>query len=122
MTECRTMSPPIDIHEALDRAMGEKEFLVTLLEEFTEGLTDQIGQMRLAISQQDRTTLTKQSHTLKGAAGNLSAKTMAAVVLRLEKAGQGGDFQTSAKLIDEMELEAVRLQQYLRQIDWSSVN
>jgi len=116
------MSPPIDIREALDRAMGEKEFLETLLEEFTEGLSEQIGQMRRAISKQDRTTLTKQSHTLKGAAGNLSAKTMAAVVLRLEKAGQGGDFQTSAKLVDEMEKEAARLQQYLEQVDWSRVN
>ena len=122
MTEYMIKTPPIDIQEALDRAMGEKEFLVMLLEEFSDGLTAQIEKMRVAIDQQDRATLTQQSHTLKGAAGNLSAKAMAAVVMRLEQAGRSGDFETSSKLMAEMEMEATRLRQYLEKFDWSGLN
>lgn len=122
MTAFINSEPPIDIQEALDRAMGEKEFLMMLLEEFSQGLADQIEQLRRAIARQDGTALTRQSHTLKGAAGNLSAKAMAAVVRRLEAAGEKGDFASSEKLVRDMEGEALRLQRYLGQIDWSSVN
>jgi len=122
MTAIINSEPPIDIKEALDRAMGEKEFLMMLLEEFSQGLADQIEQLRQAIARQDGAALTRQSHTLKGAAGNLSAKAMAAVVRRLEAAGEKGDFASSEKLVNDMEGEAMRLQRYLGQIDWSNLN
>lgn len=122
MTENGAGTPPVDLREALDRAMGEKEFLAMLFEEFYDGLKAQIEQLRQAISHEDHAALSKQSHTLKGAAGNLSIKAMATVVKRLEAAGRGGDFQESLRLVDEMESEAVRLRNYLDHLDWSSVN
>ena len=113
---------PLDLHEALDRAMGEKEFLATLIEEFIAGLGEQLDGLRASISQQDRTTLVKLSHAVKGAAGNLSAKALAVAAQRLEAAGRTADFKTSAVLLDEMEKEVVRLRDYWVGIDWSYIN
>ena len=122
MNASGTTIPPIDLQEALDRAMGEKEFLALLIEEFTDGLETELDRLRQAISREDHQTLTKQSHMLKGAAGNLSAKALAMAIRRLEEAGRGGDFQKSAVIVDEVESEAVRLRTYMDQVDWSGVN
>ena len=122
MTQDGFNLPPIDLHEALNRAMGEKEFLAMLIEEFTDGLDDELAVLRQAITRQDCRMLTEHSHTLKGAAGNLSAKALASAIKRLEEAGRGGDLQQSAALVDEIESEALRLRKFMAQVDWSGVN
>jgi two-component system sensor histidine kinase/response regulator len=113
---------PIDLQEALNRAMGEKEFLAMLLEEFIAGLAEQIEALRASIDRQDDATLVKLSHTIKGAAGTLSAKALADSALRLEAAGRAADFQNSSSLVDAMAKEVDRLRDYWEEIDWSRVN
>jgi HPt (histidine-containing phosphotransfer) domain-containing protein len=122
MTQSKTPIPPIDLHEALERAMGEKEFLEMLIAEFTDGLESELEHLRAAIKQEDLATLAKHSHTLKGAAGNLSAKALATAIKRLEEAGRGGDFRKSVQLVEDVASEAVRLRAYMAQVDWSGVN
>ena len=81
---------PIDYEKALVRAMGDKEFLKEILQEFIADLPQQLEVLETAVSNTDAEALAKQAHTLKGASANLAADEMSAAALKLEQMGKNG--------------------------------
>ncbi|MGA1823665.1 MAG: response regulator [bacterium] len=104
---------PLDFQEALDRVIGDKSFLETLLKEFVEKLPELLQSLEMAIEAEDAKALQKQAHTLKGLSANLSAHRISAVALQLEQRGKNENFKEATYIIKELETEIDNLKHYL---------
>jgi len=112
---------PIDFKKAIKRAMGDKEFLKKMLEQFTMSMPVQVQALKAAIEEGNAEILQREAHTLKGSAANLSADNIAAVALRLEQMGREKDLTAGEQTFGELEAELTRFEAYLGRIDWSQV-
>jgi len=68
-----------------------------------------VAEIRTAIDGRDLTRLRSAAHTLKGAAGNLSAKRLAALALELEQAGMKSDVALAAHYFPRLVAETEEL-------------
>jgi HPt (histidine-containing phosphotransfer) domain-containing protein len=114
-------TPAIDLPEALNRAMGDVEFLKMLLGELHNTIPD--FKSRLAESRQagDLSAMGKTAHQLKGAAANLGASALAAAALKLEQIGKSSDPAGCDQAFEDLERAVLNFDQYLSEIDWASV-
>jgi CheY-like chemotaxis protein len=83
-------APGIDIEDALERLGGNRALLLTLLKAFYRDYKDAIAQIEEFVNAGDREAVRRKVHTIKGVAGNLSAKELwrAAEILE-EHMGKG---------------------------------
>ncbi len=112
---------PVDLDKALERTMGDKEFLEEMLQQFTESIPDQVQALKAAVEEADAETLQQEAHGLKGAAKNLSADRIAAAAFKLEQMGREGNLAGGKEALGELEDESVRFKDYIGRIDWSQV-
>ena len=109
---------PIDVDEALDRAMGNRELLEMLLNEFVQKAPEKIESIETAIRQGDADSVAKQAHSLKGASASLSAKGISAMALSLEKVGRENRLADVKHVMQELKKEFDRLAEYIQNIEW----
>ncbi|MDY6855389.1 MAG: response regulator [Thermodesulfobacteriota bacterium] len=108
---------PIDINEALERMMDDRELLYELLLEFLSLLPEHMKSIRDALMQKDAEAIHKKAHNLKGSAANLSAKRIAEVAKRLEQIGRSEDLSEAAQTLSDLEEECEHLKDYICQMD-----
>jgi len=113
---------PIHIAEALDRAMGNRELLEMLLNEFIRNMPEKIELLATAIQKEDADSLVQYAHTLKGASASLSAKGISGLAFSLEKMGREKNFARAGRVMDELQKETDRLSEHVRHIDWNAVS
>ena len=109
-------NPPIDFEKALARAMGDREFLEEILQQFVEGLPQQLETLKTAVVNGDTNALISQAHSLKGESANLEALDLSATALKLEKIGHEGELGAAAKTLEELGTELERLKGWMRQM------
>jgi len=114
-------NPPIDLKKAIERAMGDKDFLEEMLGQFIMSMPVQVQALKTAIEEDNAEALQREAHTLKGSAANLSADSIAAAALRLEQMGREKDLTAGEQAFVDLEAELTRLEAYYGQIDWSQV-
>ncbi|MGB8658402.1 MAG: response regulator [Candidatus Zixiibacteriota bacterium] len=112
--ECR-IPVPLDIPEALNRVNGDKELLREILREFSNYLPQQLRKLEEAAGKADPKMVEKEAHSLKGAASNMGAKTMAELALRLERLGRGGNLVGIQRMIDDLMSEFKRVEAYVKE-------
>ncbi|MDY6987920.1 MAG: response regulator [Thermodesulfobacteriota bacterium] len=112
---------PVNLDEALERAMGDKDFLEQMLCEFLSRIPGQVEELKAALEQGDGETLQQKAYTLKGSAANLSADRIAATALRLEQMGREGNLQAGEQALGELSDNVAHLEAYVRELDWSAV-
>jgi len=105
---------PVDLARALREFMGEKEVLSDLLQLFTGNVRIQIKAIRQAMFRQDYKVVAKEAHSIKGAAGNLTAGKMVLVAADLEKAADSGQAEPLRHLVDMLEERLQQLETYLQ--------
>jgi HPt (histidine-containing phosphotransfer) domain-containing protein len=90
---------------ALGELLGEDDFVAraSLLSVFLGDFPDALQRLHAALLAQDRLELKRAAHAAKSAAGSTAAKTLAAVLLKLEHAALEKDFE----LLSQMEMEAI---------------
>ncbi len=98
-----------DEAELMDRLGGDREILREVVAIFCHSAPDLVSEIRTSIEGRDLTRLRATAHTLKGAAGNLSAKRLAALALELEDAGQSSDVARAAHYFPRLAAEAEEL-------------
>jgi HPt (histidine-containing phosphotransfer) domain-containing protein len=72
--------PPIDMDKALERCMGDMKFLKSIFESFradSQAYLDQVGES-------DREAAMRAAHSIKGAAGMITAEPLRAVAEKVE--------------------------------------
>ncbi len=98
--------------EPLDRAvvenlreLGGHEMLSELAEMFLVDASAGLSGLREALEDEDAAAVERIAHTLKGSAGNMGAKRMAAICSELQDAGESGDLSGVPELLKVLEAE-----------------
>ncbi|MBP6342501.1 MAG: Hpt domain-containing protein [Candidatus Omnitrophica bacterium] len=106
------MSEIIDLPDFMERVQDDKELLLELLDIFQE---DFIGKRQLldeAIKTSDITKIKEVAHSLKGASGNISAKTMHANFLKIEHAAKTDDVNQIASVLKDVDVQFEQIKQF----------
>ncbi|MDY6987910.1 MAG: response regulator [Thermodesulfobacteriota bacterium] len=114
--------PPVDLDKALARAMGDKDFLEQMLQEFLAWIPEQVEELKAALEEGNGEALQQKAHTLKGSAANLSADIVAATALHLEQMGREGNLQAGEQTLSELNDNVAHLEAYVREIDWAGIS
>lgn len=114
--------PIIDIPDALNRSMGDVDFLKMMLEELHRTVPDYAARIRDALHAKDMKTLGSDAHQFKGAAANLGAKAMAQAALQLEQMGKSGTAENAVEALDKLEKAISAFNRYYEKIDWESLS
>ena len=109
---------PLDLEKALERAMGDKDFLKMLLGGFIQELPDQIESLKVAVAGTDKVALTEQAHKLKGAAANLSAYGVSSAAKSLEEIGRSQNMDKANQILEMLLHESKRLTEYIERAEW----
>jgi two-component system sensor histidine kinase/response regulator len=104
---------PIDFVDALPRFDNDREFMFEMCADYREHLPGRLIEMQAALEKSDATSLCRQAHNLKGISLNFSAKPIADVALILEEISQREDLTHAPELVDRLEQEVKRLEEYL---------
>lgn len=114
--------PVIDISEALNRAMGDVEFLQVMLAEFQHMIPDFMSRIKKALQFNDMGSLARIAHQFKGTAANLGAKIIAAAALELEQIGKIGNSEMVGSAYADLQEAVTAFNHHLAQIEWSTIN
>ncbi|MGB5991704.1 MAG: response regulator, partial [Desulfobacterales bacterium] len=109
---------PLDLENALERAMGDKDFLKMLLGGFIQELPDQIESLKVAVAGTDMVALTEHAHKLKGAAANLSAYGVSSAAKSLEDIGRSQNMDKANQILEVLLNESKRLTEYIERAEW----
>ena len=97
---------PFDLASLVQRCMGDPDFAVRILEKFAKRAVEDIVKLKEAVQQLDSDQVSRQAHSLKGAAANLCAEELRRLAAELEAIGRSGKLSPEAAgLVDLMESE-----------------
>jgi len=105
---------PIDIETALLRFDGDKDFFKGMLQDFLDYTPKQLQILDEAVEKGDAKAVEKEAHSLKGVAGNLGAKHLADLALKLELIGRTGDLAGAKEMICNLRIEFKHLDEYVQ--------
>ncbi len=109
----RTAPSPLNLTAALERCAGDHDFLREVLDEFLSLSGDQVGAIAEAVQSADPDTVTKQAHSIKGAAANLGAEQVAGTALELELLGREAQLDNAAQIVEKLRRQIEELQQFV---------
>jgi len=106
---------PVDIESALNRFDGDKDFFKGMLQDFLDYTPKQLQILDEAVEKGDAKAVEKEAHSLKGVAGNLSAKPIADLALKLELLARTKDLAGAKEAIRNLRAQLAHLQEYFNQ-------
>ena len=107
---------PADLETALFRFDGDRAFMMEMCQEFKDHLPARMTEIRSALSAGDISTLSRLAHNLKGLSMSFNANPLAALALRLETCGKDENMADASLLVEQIEKESARLQEYISQL------
>jgi CheY-like chemotaxis protein len=110
-----TKDAPLDLQDALTRFNGDQKFLREMVEDFLRSAPKQLEKLKQGIRSRDNKKIETEAHSLKGAAGNLSAKRISNLALKLELSGRTGDLTDAEETLDNLITEITLLHEYFNQ-------
>ena len=99
----------IDRASLLERVEGDQELLAEMVNLFVGDAPNLLASMREALQKGDMLLLERSAHSLKGAAGNLSAQLAAAAAQQLEKDAKQAKAESAKASLAAVEKEVDRL-------------
>jgi PAS domain S-box-containing protein len=99
----------IDRAELLDRVEGDQELLAEMVQLFVADAPHLLDAMRTALREGDMVLLERTAHSMKGAAGNLSAKVTVGAASQLEQSAKEGDAELAKRNLSDLEDAVERL-------------
>jgi HPt (histidine-containing phosphotransfer) domain-containing protein len=107
--------PPVELDELRGamRAAGIEDIVEPLLELFTTEGEKGMTKLSSALAAGDLDALGRTAHSLKSSAGNIRAKTLAALLQEMENAATDGDRARAASLLPQVEAEHAAAVRYL---------
>ncbi|MST00174.1 MAG: PAS domain S-box protein [Pedosphaera sp.] len=92
---------------------GQPDLVTELVDLFIADVPPRLKKMQEAAADDDTVTVYAQSHTIKGSAGNLGAKAMAALCVAIERAAKTGTLAGTEEPIRELLAEYERVKDLL---------
>lgn len=103
MNDDMTLLAGFDVESALKRLGGNKNLFISLLHELKRDYADSADRLRQAVQEGQYEKATILAHTIKGFAGNLSAKKLAQTANAIEKATAKGVLASEDQLLDNFQ-------------------
>jgi PAS domain S-box-containing protein len=104
---------PIDLEAAMSRFGNDREFFKDMVREFLDYVPGQIQHIEQAAEAGDSDAVQKNAHSIKGAAGNLSAQNIAHTALMIEEKGRSGDVSGIPSQVKYLKSEISRLRKFI---------
>jgi CheY-like chemotaxis protein len=99
----------IDRVALLERVEGDQELLGEMIQLFVADAPQLLDAMRNALQQGDMILLERSAHSMKGAAGNLSAQVTVTAASKLEQSAKKGEAELSKENLTALEGAVERL-------------
>jgi len=101
--------PGLDLAEGLERVGGSEDLYLEILNEYCDYYLDVIAEFNSLLDQSDSVTARKKAHSLKGAAGNISAVSLRLAAESLETAFMEGDLALARVRLEDVDKELRQL-------------
>jgi len=114
----QTLTPPeipVDLNSALAHFDGDREFMLELCKDFRDHLPARVAEIKTAFNEKDLNRLHRYVHTLKGVSLNFDATFLAELAAQLEQLCKRENITNASPMIDQIEMEAIRVQNFLVQ-------
>ncbi len=111
----------LDIDSALAMMGGDKEIYTEVLSSFIEDVPRLFLEMRNAYDKEDKSTISRNAHSLKSTSRTIGGMRMGAVAEKLEKEAGSTDFTEIKRLIDNILAEFETLKYNLKENGYSVV-
>ena len=98
---------------AVHRFGDDRAFFQEMSDEFKSSLPARIDEIKAAMQAGDTNQLSRLAHNLKGVSLNFSAEPLANIAARLEICGTDENLTEVASLMEQLALEAQRLEAFL---------
>ncbi|MCX6066377.1 MAG: response regulator [Chloroflexi bacterium] len=102
-----------DKSNLLERLMDDEELVDLVISSFLKDIPLQIQALKDCLEKDDAVGAERQSHTIKGAAANISAQALCDVANEMEVSGRNGDLSAMRERIAELERQFERLNEQL---------
>jgi HPt (histidine-containing phosphotransfer) domain-containing protein len=106
---------PIDFRELAARVGADEAVTAELIGIYREEFGQKMPLLKRAVAAADCESAWRLAHGLKGASGNLSLPGLFRLFYELERAGREGSSAEMPALIEEIEQEYRRLEEFLRE-------
>ncbi|MFP4473071.1 MAG: Hpt domain-containing protein [Candidatus Omnitrophota bacterium] len=93
----------INFEDAMDRVQDDMELLFELFDIFQQDFIDKRPLLEQYICEKNAEEVRNVAHSMKGAAGNISAEKLFDVCLMMEKNGSQDNFETMAMDLSELD-------------------
>ena len=114
-TDVSTEKLPADLEAALFRFGGDRAFMMEMCQEFGAHLPKRVEELKSALQAGDINDISRFAHNLKGLSMNFNADPLSILAASLEACGKQEDLAGAPALVQKIEQEAKRLQEYLSQ-------
>ena len=104
---------PVDFESALVHFSGDRDFMMTMFDQYKEQLMERVNEIHSALQDRDANRLARLAHNLKGVSLNFSAERLANITLHLEEICKREDLTNAPGLVAQLEMEAHRVKDYL---------
>lgn len=108
-----TVEPPLDMKSAMPRFGNDAAFFNEMLNEFIKYVPEQIASLEESVKSLNADMIEKQSHSIKGAAANLSAVGIFSVAKEIEQRSREKNISNLTPLLKDLKQEIERLGNYI---------
>jgi two-component system, sensor histidine kinase and response regulator len=113
-----TESDIFDPDDLAERLMGDDELARTIIEDVLEDFPRQVILLKEYLEVEDAPSVSRQAHTLKGVASNVSANNLRHLAFQMEMAGGVGDLKRVYQLISHFEEQLTLFKDTLKRTGW----
>ena len=106
----------LDLPEFKERVQDDIELLLELLDIYTADFQEKRPKIQAAVDAGNAEDVRSLAHSLKGASGNISAKSLRETFLKLEEKGKSGDLTGAADLIVQIDEKFTALQERIESV------
>ncbi|MFH1135412.1 MAG: PAS domain S-box protein [Pseudomonadota bacterium] len=106
-------APPLDLAAAVREFMGKEDLVKEICGQFLENVQAQIARMREAAPNGELEAIWREAHSIKGGAGNLTARPLSRAAAALEQSAKSGHTKEVYEFLEAVEAEFARLRDFL---------
>jgi CheY-like chemotaxis protein len=107
-----------DVEALLNRLMGDRQLAGKILKGFLADVPSQLNKLRKQHAEADGPGARLQAHALKGSAATVSAGSLSAIALEMERAAGAGELDHFGELLPRVVEEFERLKRTLEHAGW----
>ena len=106
----------LDLQDALERVQDDWELLLELFDIFSEDYVEKREMLNTLIADNDLEEVRNIAHSIKGAAGNISAKSVHATCERIEKLAEEQNLSLIKPLLSQLDQQFIDLQVCIKEL------